>query len=59
MARALAAGDYFTQHSLAVFDTMGADPAAEDARAVLAWMRRTGHSQFTKRGAQMVPNAPG
>ncbi len=49
LARALAAGEYFTAHALAVFDFMGADPAAEDARAVLAWIRRTGQARFTRR----------
>src|SRR2546430_942745 len=40
MARAIVIGDYFTTHALAVFDYMGADPAAEDARAVLEWIKR-------------------
>jgi replicative DNA helicase len=49
MARAIAVGDYFTAHALAVFDYMGADPAVEDARAVTEWIRRRGRAQFTRR----------
>jgi hypothetical protein len=49
MARAIAVGDYFTAHALAVFDYMGADPAVEDARAVTEWIRRRGQAQFTRR----------
>src|SRR5437763_7213540 len=49
MNRAIRAGEYFTEHALAVFDFMGADPAAEDARAVMAWIRRQGRAQFTRR----------
>jgi replicative DNA helicase len=49
MARAIAVGDYFTSHALAVFDYMGADPAVEDARAVTEWIRRRGQAQFTRR----------
>jgi hypothetical protein len=49
MARALAAGQYFTEHARAVFDFMGADPATEDAREVLAWIKRNARPQFSKR----------
>jgi replicative DNA helicase len=49
MARAIRVGHYFTQHALAVFDFMGADPAVEDARAVIAWIKRTARAQFTRR----------
>jgi replicative DNA helicase len=49
MARAIMIGDYFTSHALAVFDYMGADPAVEDARAVIEWIRRRGQAQFTRR----------
>ena len=57
MARALAAGEYFTAHALAVFDFMGADPAAEDARAVLAWIRRSGQAVFSKRDVHQAMRA--
>jgi replicative DNA helicase len=49
MRRAIEVGHYFTAHALAVFDFMGADPAVEDARAVLEWLRRTRHPVFTRR----------
>ena len=49
MAKAIAAGRYFTQHALAVFDYMGADPALDDARVVLDWIRRNGQPRFAKR----------
>ena len=49
MARALAAGEYFTAHALAVFGFMGADPAVEDAKAVHAWIKRNRELRFTQR----------
>ena len=52
MARALAAGEYFTAHALAVFDFMGADPAMEDAKAVHGWIRRKREVPFTRRDVQ-------
>jgi replicative DNA helicase len=57
MARALAAGEYFTAHALAVFDFMGADPAVEDAKAVHAWLKRNGKAQFTKRDVHRALSA--
>jgi replicative DNA helicase len=42
---------YLTQHALAVFDTMGADPRTDDARWLLDWIGRTGTQQFTRRDA--------
>ena len=35
MAAAITVGGYLTEHALAAFSYMGADPVAEDARAVL------------------------
>jgi hypothetical protein len=49
MGRALQVGHYFTQHALAVFDFMGADPAVEDARAVIGWIKRTRQPKFNRR----------
>jgi hypothetical protein len=49
MARALAVGEYLIAHAIAAFDYMGADPQLEDARAVLAWLRRTGKVSFIQR----------
>ncbi|MEV4611666.1 DUF3987 domain-containing protein [Kitasatospora sp. NPDC049258] len=40
IARAAEIADYFTAHTLAVFDLIAADPATEDAHAVLEWLRR-------------------
>ncbi len=49
MAKALAAGEYFTDHARAVFDFMGADQATEDAKVVQGWIRRMGRTRFTRR----------
>jgi replicative DNA helicase len=49
MSKAIRLGRYFTDHALAAFDFMGADPAVGEARAVLAWIRRRGAAQFTQR----------
>jgi hypothetical protein len=42
---------YLTQHALAVFDAMGADPRTDDARWMLDWITRTSQPQFTRRDA--------
>jgi hypothetical protein len=49
MSRAIRLGRYLTEHAIAAFDFMGADPAADGAHAVLEWLRRTGQPQFNKR----------
>ncbi|MBF0213605.1 MAG: DUF3987 domain-containing protein [Magnetococcales bacterium] len=49
MAAAVRLGDTLAVHALAAFDLMGADPAIEDARIVLRWLKREGQSQFTFR----------
>lgn len=49
MARAITVGEYLTEHAIAVFDFMGADPATENTRDVLGWIRRRGTAQFTQR----------
>jgi hypothetical protein len=51
MRDAIKVGEYFTDHALAAFDFMGVDPAVEDARYVLAWVERTGATEFTRRDA--------
>ncbi|WP_103502307.1 MULTISPECIES: YfjI family protein [unclassified Streptomyces] len=38
--RAATIADYYTDHALAVFDLIAADPATDDARAVLDWLTR-------------------
>lgn len=42
-------GEYFTIHAQAAYDTIGADPAVADARALLDWFGRTGACRFTAR----------
>lgn len=42
-------GRYFAIHALAAFDTMGADPITDHARAALDWIQRNQPHQFTKR----------
>jgi hypothetical protein len=42
-------GEYFTLHAQAAYDAIGADPAVNDARAVLEWIERTGTTRFTAR----------
>ncbi len=44
-------GEYYSAHALAAFDAMGADPKVDDARAVHAWLQRTGPAAFTRRDA--------
>ena len=51
MVDALSIGDYFTAHALAAFAEMGADPTVEGARLIVAWVKRTGVSEFTRRDA--------
>lgn len=38
--RATEIADYYTAHTLAVFDLIAADPATEDAHAILQWLQR-------------------
>jgi hypothetical protein len=45
---------YLTQHALAVFDAMGADPRTDDARWLLDWIGRTSQQEFTRRDAHMA-----
>ncbi|MEU5880873.1 DUF3987 domain-containing protein [Spirillospora sp. NPDC047279] len=42
-------GEYFTLHAQAAYDAIGADPAVNDARAVLDWIDRTATTRFTAR----------
>jgi replicative DNA helicase len=49
MHAAVAIARYLTDHALAVFDLMGADPALADARYLLDWIERTGAERFTRR----------
>jgi hypothetical protein len=49
MDAALRIADILGDHALVVFDLMGADPALDDARYILRWIRRKGESEFTFR----------
>ncbi|GAA1958243.1 YfjI family protein [Kitasatospora viridis] len=40
ITRAAQIADYYTAHTLAVFDLIAADPATDDAQAILDWIRR-------------------
>jgi len=46
--KAIRLGRYFADHAKVAFGMMGADPAIADAKHVLAWIKRTGASSFTK-----------
>ena len=45
-------GEYFTTHAKAAYDTIGADPATADAKALLDWTRNTDTTRFAARDAQ-------
>lgn len=49
MQAAIKVGHYLSDHAVAVFDLMGADPALEGAKAILSWAQRNQLSQFTFR----------
>jgi replicative DNA helicase len=50
-AGAIRLAGYLTDHALAVFDLMGADPRVDDARWLLDWISRTDQVQFSRRDA--------
>jgi hypothetical protein len=49
MRAAVAIARYLTDHALAVFAFMGADPTLADARYLLDWIERTSAERFTRR----------
>jgi hypothetical protein len=51
MRAAIATGAALAEHALAAFGLMGADPAIEDAKHLLGWIRRKGLAEFTQRDA--------
>jgi len=51
MTNAVTIGRYLSEHAVAVFDLMGADPEIEKAGVVLRWIKRAGVSTFTRRDA--------
>ena len=54
MSNAIRLGRVLEQHALIAFDAMGADPALDDARTVLSWIRREGLEVFTRREVHRV-----
>lgn len=46
---AIAIGDYLQPHAQVAFAMMGADPAVEAAKHILAWLRRKPCARFTRR----------
>ncbi len=57
MSAALRMADALSAHALAAFDLMGADPALDAGRAVLAWLRREGKQTFTFRDCHYTHKA--
>lgn len=51
MRAAVRIGSYLVAHAHAAFALMGADPAIEDAKYVLDWIRRKGFDTFSERDA--------
>lgn len=52
MRRAVELGELLIEHAMATFGLIGRDSVDVDARAVLDWVRRERHAEFTKREAQ-------
>jgi hypothetical protein len=50
-AAAIKLGHYFTAHAKAAFCLMGADPALELAKRLVAWLERKGCERFSRRDA--------
>jgi hypothetical protein len=44
-------GEYLVDHAMRAFDRMGSDAATAGARVLLAWIRREGVTEFTRRDA--------
>ena len=51
MDAAIGLGRYYTEHALAAFDHMGAEPVLGDARVILRWLERDCLTRFTRREA--------
>ncbi len=49
MKESIKLGHVLSEHALAAFDLMGADPALDGARAILDWVKRNRKEQFTFR----------
>ncbi len=51
MTGAIALGEWLIEHAKLAFAIMGADPAIEEARHLLRWLRKERRETFTKRDA--------
>jgi replicative DNA helicase len=49
--------EYLSAHAFAAFGLMGADPAVNDAEAVLRWIEREEHTEFSRRDAHVALRA--
>jgi hypothetical protein len=49
MSAALRMAEALSAHALVVFDLMGSDPALDDARLILRWIKRENKEEFTLR----------
>lgn len=54
MRRAIAIGQYLTQHARVAFAEMGADGNIENAKRVLRWIEKTATREFTRRDAHQA-----
>jgi hypothetical protein len=54
MRRAIAIGQYLTQHARVAFAEMGADANVENAKRVLRWIEKTSTREFTRRDAHQA-----
>ncbi|WP_052422371.1 YfjI family protein [Nonomuraea candida] len=52
MRKAIRLARYFTDHAMAAFGIMRANPLLDPARAVLAWIRKASHTEVTVRQVQ-------
>lgn len=57
LERALTVAGFFLEHSLTAFGLMGADPAVDDARAVLPWLHQHAHADVSVRDIQYAHRA--
>ena len=54
VAAAWRIGDFLTEHALAAFQLMAADPASSEALRILGWIRRCGVETFTLRDVHQI-----
>jgi hypothetical protein len=51
LERALEVMKYLTDHALAAYGLMGADPSAKEAERILSWLKKDRLEEFTRRDA--------